>query len=108
VGRLAASVRVGLGLDGGVRAKDIEMPADRWRIYEVPARAMPQAWGLLRASHGYDVLGLLGILWPILGHRTRRWFCSEAVADMLGLPEPQLFDLRTLESVCALIGRRVQ
>jgi hypothetical protein len=53
-------------------------------------------------------VGLLGILWPILGHRTRRWFCSEAVADMLGLPEPQLFDLRTLESVCALIGRRVQ
>lgn len=36
-----------------------------------------------------------------------RWV-REAVADILGLREPQIFDLRTLESVCARFGERVQ
>lgn len=95
-------------LDGGVRAKDIAMLASKWRIYELPAAIDPQLWHERHAGAGYDVLGLLGILWPRLGHGRRRWFCSEVLADVLGLQQPQLFDLRTLESVCALIGRRVQ
>lgn len=95
-------------LDGGVRGKAIDMPAEKWRIYEVPAAIHPAEYLRVHDGDGYDVLGLLGILWPRLGHSARRRFCSEACAEMLGLPMPHLFDLRTLESVCAFIGRRVQ
>lgn len=95
-------------VDGGVRRKDIEMPPEKWRIYEVPAAIDPQLWYERHAGAGYDALGLLGILWPRLGHGRRRWFCSEVLADVLGLRQPQLFDLRTAESMCALLGERVQ
>ncbi len=84
------------------------MPADKWRIYELPATVDPQLWYERHAGAGYDVLGLLGILWPRLGHGQRRWFCSEVLADVLGLQQPQLFDLRTIESVCARLGVRIQ
>jgi hypothetical protein len=95
-------------LDGGVRNKTINLSPSKWRVYELPARQDPVTWGAAHAGRGYDVLGLLGIVWPVVGHSSHRWFCSEAVADILGLQRPQLFDLRSLESVCALIGRRVQ
>ena len=95
-------------LDGGVRRKDIEMPPEKWRIYELPAAIAPQLWYERHAGAGYDVLGLLGILWPRVGHRRHRWFCSEVLAAIIGLPQPQLYDLRTAESVCAKLGERVQ
>ena len=95
-------------VDGGVRSKVIEMAADKWRVYEVELSEDPLDWLDLYAGQGYDFLGLLGILWPRAGDSRTRWFCSEAAGYMLGLPEPQLFDLRTLESVCMKIGKRIQ
>lgn len=95
-------------LDGGVRGKSIVMPASKWRIYEVPGVVDPRVYLAKHDEDGYDVLGLLGVLWAGFGHSRNRRFCSEACAEMIGLPDPHLFDLRTLESVCALIGRRVQ
>lgn len=95
-------------LDGGVRCKDIDLRAGAWRVYELQAHHWPLAWGAAHAGARYDVLGLLGIVLPPLGHSRKRWFCSEAVAAVIGLREPQIYDLRTLESVCARFGRRVQ
>jgi len=95
-------------IDGGVREKIMPLPAEKWRMYEVPEAVDPRAWLVQHTGKKYDLLGLLGILLPTLGHSRRRWFCSEAVADMLGLSEPHLFDLRSLESVCALNGKRIQ
>lgn len=95
-------------LDGGVRGKWMPLPADKWRVYEIEATTDPLAWLAEHRDQGYDRLGLLGILWPRLGHSRRRWFCSETAGDVVGLPEPQIFDLRTLESVCQRFGTRVQ
>lgn len=95
-------------LDGGVRAKDINLAPEKWRIYEIDAVVDPRVWLVAHGGKGYDVLGLLGIVLPALGHSRRRWFCSEAAADILGLPEPHIFDLRTLEAACARFGKRVQ
>jgi hypothetical protein len=95
-------------LDGGVRGKDMPLPADKWRVYEIDAQRDPAAWEVEHAGKGYDILGLLGVAFPPFGHSRRRWFCSEAAADMLGLREPHIYDLRTLESVCARFGTRVQ
>lgn len=95
-------------LDGGLRAKAMTLPPTKWRVYEIEAPVHPVDWLDQHQGKGYDILGLLGIVLPPLGHSRRRWFCSEAAADMLGLREPHIYDLRTLESVCARFGKRVQ
>lgn len=96
-------------LDGGVRFKSMPLPASKWRIYEMPDDAVGAIEWLRKHDHdGYDWLGLLGFLARrIKGDRKRR-FCSEAAAEVLGLPEPHRYDLALLESVCARFGRRVQ
>lgn len=95
-------------LDGGVRGKNINMPADKWRIYEIEAAVDPQGWLLLHDGDGYDWLGLLGFfVRRIKGDGDSR-FCSEAAAEMLGLQDPWRYDLALLESVCRRYGRRVQ
>lgn len=95
-------------LDGGVREKRILLDKRKWRVYEIEAQHDPLAWGAEHADAKYDVLGLLGIALPTLGHSRKRWFCSEVSAAILGLREPHIFDLRTLEAVCARYGTRVQ
>ena len=95
-------------LDGGVRGKTIEMPAGKWRIYEVDAAIDPLVYLSQHDGDGYDWLGLLGfVIRRIRGFGGRR-FCSEAVAEILGLRDPWRFDPATLEGVIAGIGRRVQ
>lgn len=96
-------------LDGGVRAKSIEMPADKWRIYELSGSDLLVAdWLVAHRGQGYDVLGLLGFVFRRIKGWAKRWFCSEAAADMLGLPDPWRYDLALLESVCRRFGTRVQ
>lgn len=97
-------------LDHGVRAKDIDMPADKWRIYEIDE---PQENVLEYLEYNddckYDVLGLFGFIISrrIRGSR-RKKFCSETGAEIIGLSDPWRYDLALLESYCAKVGRRVQ
>jgi hypothetical protein len=95
-------------LDGGVRSKDMPLPAEKWRIYEIEAQRDPVQWCAEHSGAKYDVLGLLGVVLPPLGHERKRWFCSEVAAAILGLREPHIFDLRALEAVCARFGTRIQ
>ncbi|MEN9926645.1 MAG: hypothetical protein RL268_2771 [Pseudomonadota bacterium] len=96
-------------LDRGVRLKVIDMPPEKWRIYEIDRPAgVVASWYDRHAGDDYDVLGLLGFLWRPIRGRGRRWFCSELVADVLGLQEPHRYDVAAIESVCNFVGRRVQ
>lgn len=95
-------------LDGGVRLKRIALPPEKWRIYEIAALASPNEYARKNQGQKYDYLGLLGIVWPLVGHARKRKFCSEVAGEVIGLSEPHLFDLRTLESVCATYGVRIQ
>lgn len=98
-------------LDGGVRGKliDIRDPA-KWRVYRVPdgQHLHLDTWLGEHDGDGYDVLGLLGILFRPFGQSRRRRFCSEAVAEHLLLRTPELYDPRTLESVVASLHPRVE
>ena len=97
-------------MDDGVRQKQMPLPADKWRIYEIEgidAKDVDE-WFKKHRGKKYDVLGLVGFIWRRVEGSVRRFFCSEVVADIMGLPEPHLYDLRTLESVCARFGRRIQ
>lgn len=84
-------------MDGGVRAKWIALDPEHWELREVIGdRAKALQWLEDHKGQGYDVLGLLGFVWRRIEGARKRWFCSEAVAAMLGLPDPWRFDPMTL------------
>lgn len=78
--------------DGGVREVEIDWHPDHWQVIEVPwapADTIDRARAEIGA--GYDWLGIL--LSQVLAlHRgsRRRWYCSELVVDILGIPGAQL------------------
>jgi len=80
-------------LDGGVRIKHMHLNPDHWDIIEVGGD-VHDAWNWLshHLGEGYDLLGFVGFIARVLGHDKRRWFCSEAVAEMLGIPDAWRFD----------------
>ena len=96
-------------MDGGVRSKWIDITDPRkWRVYRWDHdHQEPAQWLEDHKGWGYDILGLLGMLWRPFGHVHHKMFCSEANADMIDLPEPELYDPRTLESVVAALGTQV-
>ena len=49
-------------------------------------------WHVTHEHEGYDVLGLLGFGWRRQSGDKTLWFCSEAVAEMLGMQESWRFD----------------
>lgn len=96
-------------LDGGVRTKEMPLPPEKWRIYEVPADARQALqWFADHAGEGYDIAGLLGFVFRRIKGWLKAWWCSEAVAASMGIRDPWRYDVATLESLCAAIGRRVQ
>jgi len=83
-------------LDGGVRVKTMHLDTAHWDIVSVESDALPETWLHAHKGERYDVLGLLGFVWRRQTGNQRKWFCSEAVAAMLGLQEPWRFDPMTL------------
>lgn len=98
-------------LDGGVRSKTMELPPERWRIYDVAGGGplTPFEWTCWHAGAGYDWLALVGLmLRPASRGQRRRWICSEAALDMLGVPQPWRYDVASTEAICRRFGERVQ
>ena len=80
-------------MDGGVRIKHMHLNLAHWDMVPV-AGDVHDAWHWLGQHHGqgYDYLGLVGFIARVLGHDKARWICSEAVAEMVGMPESWRFD----------------
>lgn len=80
-------------MDGGVRIKHMRLDPEHWDIVPVAGSA-DAAWSWLNKHEGagYDYLGLLGFIARTIGHSHSRFVCSEAVAEMLGFPDPWRFD----------------
>jgi hypothetical protein len=86
-------------MDGGVRFKYITLDPAKWDVIQVNADSvLIREWMCKHAGAGYDLLGLFGFVLRIIPHDGQRWFCSEACAAMLGLPEPWRYDPGTLWS----------
>lgn len=96
-------------LDGGVRAKTIQLSGEKWRVYEMPHdHVTALAWFIEHNGDRYDLIGLLGfVIRPIKGWM-RSFFCSEACACMLGLPEAWRYSPRNLELYCQAVGKRIE
>ena len=87
-------------MDGGVRVKHMRLDPEHWDIVPVSGSA-DAAWAWLNKHEGagYDYLGLLGFIVRAVGHRPSRFVCSEAVAEMLGIPDGWRFDPCSLYAV---------
>lgn len=84
--------------DKGVRAKAIAFNRDKWDIYPVYIdvdRAL--AWFKEHDKEPYDWLGVYRKVIPIIPHRSKKWFCFEAVAASLDLASPHSWTGRTFE-----------
>lgn len=93
-------------MDGGVRFKRIEFDLASWDMVELPARLERKVrdWFERHDGQPYDLLGNLHFVISPVGNEKRKWFCSEACAAALGLPDPGRFDPGTLASALALIS----
>lgn len=91
--------------DGGVRAKLIDFDPARWDLVDLPP-ALEQAavaWFEAHRGAGYDLVGNLQFVLSPIPHSRRRWFCSEAVAAALGIPDPWRYSPGTLASALTLL-----
>lgn len=70
--------------DGGVRAKYIDMADGHWDTLECPTPS--EKLFLQEVGKEYDYIGLIGTVIRVPWFsRQRKWFCSEIVAEALGL-----------------------
>jgi len=97
-------------MDGGVRLKVIEFDPALWDFVPVPAGLAPAArtWFAEHAGEAYDMLGNLHFVISAVGDDKRKWFCSEAVAAALGIPDPERFDPGTLHAALCFINQPAQ
>ena len=76
-------------IDGGVRLKRIDFDPAHWDFVDVPGdESAALAWFIEHEGASYDLIGNLSFLCPLVPHSKRKWFCSEAIAAALGIPEP--------------------
>jgi len=93
--------------DGGVRSKLIDFDPEKWDLVDVPVHLEPAAvdWFTAHRGEKYDLRGNLQFVIAAAGHSEKRWFCSEAVAAALGIPDPWRYDPGTLASALTLLTR---
>ena len=76
-------------VDGGVRFKKIDYNPAHWDFVDAPGdEGAAMAWFIEHNGASYDLIGNLSFLCPLIPHSVRKWFCSEAIAAALGIPEP--------------------
>lgn len=87
--------------DGGIRFKRIDFNPEHWDFVEVPwaDEAAAHAWFSEHLLCGYDLKGSLGILFRPVRHHGGRWFCSEAAAAALGVPQAWRFGPNALAAM---------
>jgi hypothetical protein len=92
-------------MDGGVRFKAIEFDPALWDFVGLPEELEAGAWRWFNAHLGdaYDLLGNLHFVVSAVGNDKRKWFCSEAVAAALGMPNPERFDPGTLHAALSIL-----
>jgi hypothetical protein len=93
-------------MDSGVRFKTIGFSSDDWVFVDLPPALERQAfaWFDFHEDDGYDLLGNIHFVLSPIGNNKDRWFCSEAVAAALGIPDPGRYDPGTLFSTLSRIS----
>ena len=102
-GRAASSS----AMDGGVRIKSIEFEPDKWDFVDLPESLALSAlkWFDEHEGAAYDYWGNVHFVLPPVGGGKRNWFCSEAVAAALGMPDPGRFDPGPLHAALTFLTK---
>jgi len=99
-------------MDGGVRFKAIDFDPELWDFVDVPATAewavSAYLWFIDHHGQAYDLLGNMHFVLSAIGDDKRKWFCSEAVAAALGMPNPERFDPGTLHAALSFLTQPAQ
>jgi hypothetical protein len=92
-------------MDGGVRFKVIDFDPALWDFVDLPTDLAggAEAWFNEHYGEPYDLLGNLHFVVSAVGDDKRKWFCSEAVAAALGMPNPERFDPGTLHAALSFL-----
>jgi hypothetical protein len=90
-----------------VRFKWFEFDPVLWDFVDLPdALTLPAlAWFDAHEGQGYDLLGNVHFVLAPIGDDKSRWFCSEAVAAALGMPDPARFDPGTLYAALKFLNQ---
>lgn len=82
--------------DGGVRVKQMPLPADKWDLIPIyiSEQRVKEIYRLYK-GYKYDWLGALGVVLPIK-QRKSRFFCSEFCALVLDLWRPERYSPNSL------------
>lgn len=91
--------------DRGVRFKVIDFDPARWDFVDLPAHLEARAflWFDDHRGQKYDSLGNLHFIVSPISDDKRKWFCSEAIAAALGIPDPWRYDPGTLASTLSAL-----
>ncbi|WP_198116939.1 hypothetical protein [Massilia rhizosphaerae] len=94
-------------MDGGVRFKKIDFDLALWDFVDLPGalEASAHQWFANHVGQAYDLLGNLHFVVSAIGDDKRKWFCSEAVAAALGMPDPARFDPGTLHAALSFLNQ---
>lgn len=80
--------------EGKVRAKTMHLDPARWDVLALDGaadQALALAWFLAHDGQRYDWAGVARFVLPFLPHGRMCWFCSEACAAAMGLPQPHQY-----------------
>jgi hypothetical protein len=95
-------------MDGGVRFKSIEFDPALWDIVPLPDHMDENAawhWFINHEGQSYDLLGNVHFVLSPVADDKRKWFCSEACAAALGMPNPERFDPGTLHAALTFLNQ---
>ena len=79
------------GLDGGVRAKTMQLNPAKWDLIELHHITAADVLDFLARHNGqrYDYIGCVRAVLPFVSREHHaRWFCSELCAHVIGHTEP--------------------
>lgn len=88
--------------DGGVRVKhNMQLPSERWDLLRLNCSAKHGIAEFYKDHKHckYDFRGVLGVVFPWLGHNPKKYFCSEFVAEFLGVRNPHKISPANLYSI---------
>jgi hypothetical protein len=86
--------------DGGVRFKQIEYDPMKWNFIELDLNeTKTRIWFENHQGCKYDIIGNVRFIIDFLPDAQDKWFCSESIAESLGIIESWRFSPNTLYSV---------
>jgi len=83
------------GVDGGVRAKLMQLSPEKWDVLPMPWVKEEAVWAFMldHKGSGYDWMGSGRFLLPfILREHPFKWFCTETAASIGGFKEAWRFN----------------